>query len=242
MAGSGKSRTFLIFRRDFNEYRKGKIMYIILAVLLIGAAACGFGMVSTAGGANAPVDETGRQIWVNILGTILILYSFLPQMISIPVFATRPLTYEKANGVAMSLLATEITPREIWTGKGLAIFVPGAIGSYLGMAIMTPFFLRIVQIPLTIFLCCFLVMPLAMLLMAIITVQLSMLKNVDLAIAPSYVVGFLLLALFPAGLQTGLLLPGMLPWTLTCAGTLILMLIIERILAAKLTVERIILA
>lgn len=242
MAGSGQSRTFLIFKRDFQEYRKSTIMIIILAVLVIGAIGCGIGMISAAGGDNAPRDEIGQRIWLNILGLVLIMFSFIPQMVCIPVFATRPLTYEKANGVVMSLLATETTPREIWTGKGLAIFIPGLIGSFLGMAILTPFFLSIIPIPASVLLCAFLVMPLAMLMMAIITVQLAMLKNVDLAIAPSYVVGFLLIALFVAGMMTGLLLPGTMPFTLTCVGILVLAVIIEQILASKLKIERIILA
>jgi len=242
MSGFSMRRMMLIFSRDFNEYRKTKILPILLAVLVIGAVVCGITMTSSTSGNEELATPMGQGMWISILGTVLMMFSFLPQMICIPVFATRPLTYEKANGVAMSLLATEITPREIWTGKGLAIFVPGMIGSLLSLGILTPFFLSIVPIPVTVFICAFVVLPLAMLLMAMITVQLSMIKSVDLAIAPSYIFGFLLMALFPVGALTGVFVPGSTAFLLVCLGILLIALVAERILAAKTTIEKVILA
>lgn len=217
-------------------------MKVILGILVISALVLGITMTNSASGKPELQVPEGRQVWTSVLGTILIMFSFLPQMICIPTFATRPLTYEKASGVVMSLLATEITPRQIWTGKGAAIFVPGCIGSYLGMLILLPFFNCIVPLPWTLYVCAFLIMPLAMFLMAMITVQLSMLKSVDLAIAPSYVVGFLLMALFPAGAMTGLFAPGTIVFTLVCIGILAIALAVEQVLASRMTVEKVVLA
>ena len=137
-----------------------------------------------------------------------------------------------------------ITRRQFlkWTGKGLAIFLPGLAGTYLAQIIALPFFFSIVPLPATVLLCSLVIMPLAMYLLSVITVQLSMIKSVDLAISPSYVCGFLLMALFPIGAITGLFCPGSTAFLLVCLGVLAAVFIAERILAANTTIEKIILA
>ncbi len=235
------SNVFLIFSRDFKEYRKRRVLWIFLLFFLIGAVGCGRGMISAASGIHDTSAE-GRELWLMILGNVLVLFPMVPQFISIPLFSTTPLTYEKANGVVMSLLATELKPAEIWMGKSLAIFLPGMIAGYTSFWILLVCFESIIAIPIPVMVCAGLLMPMSMWLLSIITIQVSMVKSVEKAIAPSYILGFLLLALFPAGSITGVYIPGKIAFTIVCLLVLGLFLVTERILASKMTVESIILA
>lgn len=233
---------FLIFTRDFQEYRKKKIMWIFIAFFLIGSIICGSGMISVANQIQDTNSAKGQEIWLMILGNVLVLYSIIPQIISIPLFSTTPLTYEKANGVVMSLLATEMKPSQIWIGKSLAIFFPGLVASMGSLLIMLPCFMTIITIPISVILCAFLILPISMLLLSMITVQIAMIKSVEKAIAPSYILGFLLLAVFPAGSFTGAYLPGSMAFTMICLVILAFFLLIELMITRKTTIEKIILA
>lgn len=217
-------------------------MWIFIVLFLIGSIGCGIGMVFVANGIQDTNSAKGQEIWLMILGNVLVLYSIIPQIISIPLFSTAPLTYEKANGVVMSLLATEIKPAEIWIGKSLVIFFPGLLASMGNLLIMLPCFMTIVTIPLSVILCAFLILPISMFLLAMITIQIAMIKSLEKAIAPSYILGFLLLAIFPAGSFTGGYLPGSIAFTMICLAIFVFFLVVELMTVHKTTIEKIILA
>lgn len=232
---------FLVFSRDFQEYRKRKILWIFILFFIVGSIGCGTGMISAAARINDS-SARGHDIWLMILGNVLVLYSIIPQIISIPLFSTTPLTYEKANGVVMSLIATQLQPAEIWLGKSLAVFVTGFVTGIISLVILLVSFETITAIPVSVILCAFVFLPIAMWMLSIITIQVSMVKSVEKAIAPSYILGFLLLAFFPAGAFTGAYVPGTVQFTVICFVIMALFIVVEIVLAKKITVENIILA
>ena len=61
----------------------------------------------------------------NYLGLTLFSTSFVSIGVFANVFAFRAMTREKARGNIQALLATPISPAEIWVGKSLAVFLPG---------------------------------------------------------------------------------------------------------------------
>lgn len=242
MSTKRKSAAKLLFERDLKENSKSMVMWVFAAIMIISAIAiaiCMTGVASTMGDLSG---ENDRNAWSIILGNVMIMYSFVPQIISIPLFSTKPLTYEQANGVVMSLLATEISPKQIWRGKGLAIFMPGCVISYICMLILTPAFMSIVKLPVTFLLCAFIIMPVATLLLSMITIQIALIGSVEKSISPAYILGFLFMALFPIGSITGMYVPQSIAFCLLCIVVLFLFFVAERLLAAKTTIEQIIIA
>jgi ABC-2 type transport system permease protein len=228
----------LLFSRDLGEYLKSKLTFCLIIFFILSAVMLGFGMYNVAKGMDDLHSEKGYQIWTTILGTVLIMYSFVPYIICIPALATKPLTYEKAGAVVMSLLATQLRPADVWRGKGWALFFPAFISSYASMGVLLIFFMQIVTLPVTVLACCFCIMPITMLLFSMITIQLYMTKSVDLAIAPSYVAGFLIAAIFVVGAITGLFAPGSITFLLVCICIFVITFIIEKALGLNTTVEK----
>jgi ABC-type Na+ efflux pump permease subunit len=63
----------------------------------------------------------------NAMGVTLFCASFISIGIYSSVFSYQSLVREKARGNIQALLATPVSPREMWMGKSLAVFIPGLI-------------------------------------------------------------------------------------------------------------------
>jgi ABC-type Na+ efflux pump permease subunit len=63
----------------------------------------------------------------NAMGITLFCASFISIGIYTSVFSYQSLVREKARGNIQALLATPISPREMWLGKSLGVFLPGLI-------------------------------------------------------------------------------------------------------------------
>jgi ABC-type Na+ efflux pump permease subunit len=63
----------------------------------------------------------------NALGITLFCASFISIGVYTSVFSYQSLVREKARGNIQALLATPVSPREMWLGKSLAVFIPGLI-------------------------------------------------------------------------------------------------------------------
>ncbi|MDD5287769.1 MAG: ABC transporter permease subunit [Dehalococcoidales bacterium] len=68
-----------------------------------------------------------RLVIYNYLGLTLFTTSFLCMGVYANVFAFQSLTREKSRGNIQALLATPLTPGDIWIGKSLAVFLPGLV-------------------------------------------------------------------------------------------------------------------
>jgi ABC-type transport system involved in multi-copper enzyme maturation permease subunit len=118
-----------VLRRDLKEMRRSKaflLLVIIFAVITIGAA------VGASIGLNRWLEpgiewEVPKPALELIIGLIVYLVTLFALMMFIWMFTSEPITKEKANGNIESLLATPLTPKAIWMGKSLAVFLPAFV-------------------------------------------------------------------------------------------------------------------
>jgi ABC-type transport system involved in multi-copper enzyme maturation permease subunit len=198
----------VVFDRDVRDFL-GWNAYRVIVVLFAAA---------TVGIAVATVLEFRSRGWLHagsatgpaggILANVILLVAIAPLLVTTPLFASEPLAKEKSNGTIACLLATALWPRDVWLGKGLAVFVPGAVVSVVcaaalaavvGVAGGAP--AASAYVPLLVD--ALFVTPLLFCGLTAFTMQLSMIASPELAIAPSYLVGFALLIGLPLGTLTG---------------------------------------
>ncbi len=205
------SKTGIILQRDFTELRKTNTFLIISIV---------FSAVTIATAVSVSII-LNRQEWIGekaaepILGLIIGLMAyFLPLsilMVFIWAFSNLPVVREKAGGNIASLIATPLSPKEIWLGKSLAIFIPGyVISVILTMIVLLTVNLSVIVpatgdflFPLPLFLVSLVWNPLLLLGLLLFIILFSLSKNPDIAIAPSFLVGFGLTMGIPLGMAMG---------------------------------------
>lgn len=205
------SRTGIIFKRDFRELRKTNTFLTISIV---------FAVITIAIAVSVSII-LNRQEWIGekeaqpILEVIISLIGyFLPfsiLMTFIWAFSSLPVVKEKVNGNIASLMATTLTPKEIWLGKSLAIFIPGyAISVISTMIVLLAVNLSVIVpttgnfvFPLPLFLVSLLFNPLLLLGLLLFIILFSLANNPDIAIAPSFLVGFGLMMGIPLGMAMG---------------------------------------
>jgi len=205
------SKTGIILKRDFREFKQTNTFLIICIV---------FAIVTIAIAVSASIILS-RQDWIGgkeaapVLGLIIGLITyFLPftiLMTFIWAFASMPIVKEKASGNISSLLATILSPKEILWGKSLAIFIPAYIISVISSVIVllavnlsvivpsTGNFL----FPLPLFLVSLIINPLLLLGLLLIIILISLAGNPDIAITPSFLVGFGIMMGIPLGMAMG---------------------------------------
>lgn len=225
----------IVLRRDFRELRQSNAFRIII----IASAAI---TVAAAAGISIVLE---RQEWVGEaaaapgleLITGLIAY-FMPLLVLITFiwsFATLPITKEKVNGNIECLLATPLTPRSLWLGKCLAVFLPGyvisAIAALLVLLAVNLFAINPAAghfvMPAPALLTGFIINPLLFFGLLAFIVLFSLAGSPDIAIAPSFILGFGLMIGLPLGLATGTVDPA--SWTFALwylVGTAIVLVIV----------------
>jgi ABC-type Na+ efflux pump permease subunit len=204
-------KILLVFRRDFNEIRSSTAFRIIVAVVAVVTVV-----------ASVAISIALRlQSWYGVpeatpvLDLIIGLVAyFLPLFVLITfiwAFSSFQVIAEKANGNIECLLATPLSPMALWIGKGLAIFLPSYILSVIASCIM----LLAVNLaavlpgwdtfilPGPALVNGLVVNPLLFFGMLLFIVLFSLANNPDVAIAPSFLIGFGLMIAMPVGLMTG---------------------------------------
>ena len=121
-----------VLQRDLKDLRRTnafRIVAIVFTVLTIGAAVgASIGLNRWEWLGQAPPEITNPMLEF-IMGLTVYFLTFFALISFIWAFTSDPITKEKANGNIESLLATPLSPKAIWMGKSLAIFLPGfAIG------------------------------------------------------------------------------------------------------------------
>ena len=112
--------------------------------------------------------------------------------------ASLPVTKEKVNGNIESLLATPLSPKAIWMGKCLAIFLPAFVICIVStlVIVLAVNFVAIVPatgtlfLPAPVLLTGFLFNPLLFFGLLSFIILFSLANNPDIAIMPSFLVGF----------------------------------------------------
>jgi ABC-2 type transport system permease protein len=240
----------IVLRRDFNELRQTnafRILVITSAVIAIGIA------VGTSI-ALSKVEWLGLEAAKSMLDLImgLIIY-FLPFSILISfiwAFASMPITKEKVNGNIESILATPLSPRAIWMGKCLAIFLPGFVISVIFtlIVLLAVNFAAIIPaisvffLPVPVLLTGLLFNPLLFFGLLSFIVLFSLANNPDIAIMPSFLLGFGLMIGMPVGIAIGAI--DLASWSFTLwylAGTIVAWAVIGY-LSRLLTKEQIVLS
>ncbi|MDD5622990.1 MAG: ABC transporter permease subunit [Actinomycetota bacterium] len=201
----------IVFHRDFKELRQTRAFLIIViafAVITITAA-----MVASFTLKNQEWlrVKAARPLLELIMGLIAYFLPLFILMTFIWAFSSFPIVKEKVNGNIESLLATPLGSKEIWIGKSLAIFIPGFIISTVSTLIVLAA-INLIAIkpaagtfffPVPMLITAFLVNPLLFFGLLLFIVLFSLANNPDLAIAPSFIVGFGLMMGIPLGVASG---------------------------------------
>jgi ABC-2 type transport system permease protein len=201
----------LVCRRDLNEMRATAAFRIIVA----------FTIIITAIAAVAISIALHLQSWYGapeaapildlILGLIAYFFPLFILITFIWAFASFPITSEKVNGNIECLLATPLSPKELWVGKGLAIFLPGYLISLIASCIvlLTVNFAAVLPgweifiLPGAALVNGLVINPLLLFGILSFIILFSLADNPDVAIAPSFLIGFGLMIGIPVGLMTG---------------------------------------
>jgi len=205
-------RITIVFNRDFREQRQTSSFLIIVIV---------FTIITTTAAVVTNII-LGRQEWLQIKMIALpmleliigIMAYYLPLLILMTfiwAFSSLPIIKEKVNGNITSLCATTLTPKEIWIGKSLAIFLPGFFISVVSTLIVLLSINLItvrpatgdILLPVPLMITSLLINPLLFLGLLLFIVLFSLARNPDIAIAPSFIVGFGLMMGIPLGMVTG---------------------------------------
>jgi len=201
-----------------------------------------------------------RQEWIGlgaarpvlelIVGLIAYFLPLTVLMTFIWAFSSLPVVKEKINGNISSLLATTLRPKEIWLGKSLAIFIPGYVISIIStMIVLLVVNLSVIVpatgnflLPLPLFLVSLILNPLLLLGLLLFIILFSLANNPDIAIAPSFLVGFGLMMGIPLGIALGTI--NLVSWSFSLwylAGVIIVWIIVF-FLTRLLTKENIVLS
>lgn len=201
----------LVFRRDFHEMRATaafRIMIAIVAVITVGASVAISIALRLQSWYGVPEAAPVLDLIVG-----LIVY-FLPLFVLIAfiwAFASLPVINEKANGNIECLLATPLGPKTLWMGKGLAVFLPSYVISIItsGIVLLAVNLAAVLPgwdmfvLPGPALVNGLIINPLLFFGLLPFILLFSLANNPDIAIAPSFLIGFGLMIGVPVGLMTG---------------------------------------
>jgi len=225
----------IIISRDYKELSRSnafRIMLIISIVIIVGGSV---GISIALHGQEWPDRQVAFSILEMVVSLILYFLPLVILMFFIWAFASLPVIKEKVNGNIESLLATPLRPLDIWMGKCLAIFLPGLIISIIAVFLIILSVNLFAVIPAT----GKFVMPVPALVSGLLLNSLlffgllafiilySLAGNPDIAIAPSFLVGFGLMIGIPLGMGIGVI--NLASWTFTLwylGGTVIIWIIV----------------
>ena len=243
-------KTGIIFKRDFRELWKTNTFIIISIVFSVVTIVLAVTVSIILQKQEWIGQREARPMLELILG--LIAY-FLPLTVLITfiwAFSSLPVVKEKVNGNIASLMATTLTPREIWWGKSLAIFIPGYVISFIStMIVLVVVNLSVIVpatgdflLPIPLFLLSFILNPLLLLGLLLFIILFSLANNPDIAITPSFLVGFGLMMGIPIGIATGAINLASWSFSLWYLAGVIIVLIAIFFLMRILTKENIVLS
>jgi ABC-type transport system involved in multi-copper enzyme maturation permease subunit len=205
------SGVMIVMARDFREIRRGTAFRIMLAIIAAITLAAAAGIIL----GLREQSWLGQPQAIPILELIMALVAyFIPLAVLISfiwVFAGFSVVREKVNGNIECLLATPLTPGAVWMGKCLAIFLPAFILSVIAAMLVVLVTNFIVIMPSVgqfmpaapALLTGLLINGLLFLALLSFIILFSLAGNPDVAIAPSFLIGFGLMIGIPLGLATG---------------------------------------
>lgn len=243
-------KTGIVLQRDFKELRRTSAFLIIVIVFSIATIAAVL-IASILLNRHNWVMETAARPMLEMI--ISLIAFFLPLSILITfiwAFASLPIIKEKVNGNITSLLATPLSPGEIWIGKSLAIILPGLIISTIStVAVLLAINFIIIRpavgnfvLPLPALVTGLLINPLLFSGLLFIIILLTLANNPDLAIAPAFIVGFGLMMGIPLGMAAGAINLASWSFSIYYLGGALVIWVISCLLLRLLTKENIVLS
>jgi ABC-type transport system involved in multi-copper enzyme maturation permease subunit len=208
-------RFSLIAVRDLHDLTSGVAFRILSAVLLALAAvlAAGAALLRLAP-PGCIADTPGCPTPTMLVGTMLYFATFLPFVVFLWVFAGAILIKEKSTGHLETLLATPVSTKALWLAKTAVIALPGLVIAGVSSALIVISLAGVglvrpdvapVSIPAPLLVVCWLGNPLLLSGLGAATTVLSMRASPDVAIVPSFAVGFGLMVAIPAGVAVRIL-------------------------------------
>ncbi|MCJ7471255.1 MAG: hypothetical protein MUP02_00385 [Actinobacteria bacterium] len=243
-------KTGIILKRDFRELKQTNtflIISIVFAVITIAIAVSVSIVLSKQEWVGQKAAEPVLEIIISLIAYFLPLAIL---MTFIWAFSSLPVVKEKVNGNIASLIATTLTPKEIWLGKSLAIFIPGYIISIIStMIVLLTVNLSVIVpatgnflLPLPLFLTSLIFDPLLLFGLLLFIILISLAYNPDIAITPSFLLGFGLMMGVPLGMAVGAINLASWSFSLWYLMGVIIVWIIVLLLTRLLTKEKIILS
>lgn len=242
--------TNIVFRRDLKELLKTSTFMIVGIIFAAVTVAASLILVFVLRSQDFFSNEYTKSIPETIIGLISYFLSLTVLMTFIWSFANYLIIKEKARGNIESLLATPLSPKDILFGKSFAIFLPAYIISFFSYFIILSSVNFAVIFPETgeflfpvqALLISFIINPIFFMGLLLIIIVFSMAGNPDIAIAPSFIVGFGLMLGIPLGVATGNI--NMLSWSFViwCLAGAVLMWIVAIFSFRLLTKENIVLS
>ena len=233
-----------------NNFRSKTVIIIWYgtALLILVALAALFGILLIAPEVNkVSPDRAKLELY---LGIIMFSASALGVGINLNALGFTSMIKEKSRGNIQSLLATPVRLKDIWIGKSLAIFIPGYVISVIStMIVLLAVNLSVIVpttgdflLPLPLFLLSLILNPLLLLGLLLFIILFSLANNPDIAITPSFLVGFGLMMGIPLGMATGAINLSSWSFSLWYLAGVIIVWIIVLLHARLLTKEKIILS
>lgn len=205
------NRISIVMKRDYRELRQTtafRIMVIVAVAVVLAAAmgiSIGLNLQSWLG------EPAARPMLELFVGLVVYLLPFSVLIAFIWAFANLPVIKEKVNGNIESLMATPLSPRDLWLGKTLSIFLPAYTISIVAAMIVVLVVNLAVVLPATgefilalpALVLGFVINPLLFLGLLLFMILFSLANNPDIALAPSFILGFGLMMGMPTGLGLG---------------------------------------
>ncbi len=195
----------VLFRKDWEELSHSPAFRVICILYIL----LGLGLSLLFKGISMSVYPLETSLMQFLLSAGTYSMAFLPAMTLIWTFAPTLITREKSSGTLEVLLAGPLTPQELLISKGILIILPAWI---LGLISMIPGVLTLAALAsdlpgtlfsLSIFINALILVPLMFLLLTVLMVLITSVNNGDLAILPSFVIGFGIMILVPLGQESG---------------------------------------
>lgn len=240
----------IVLRRDFKELRQTNAFRIMVIASAVITIACAVG-VSIALSRQAWLrEEAARPLIELIVGLITYFITLFVLISFIWAFASLPIVKEKVNGNIECLLATPLSPKKLWMGKCLAILLPGYAISVITtlVVVLVVNFTTIIPalgyfvLPVPVLLTGFVINPILFFGLLSFMVLISLANNTDIAIAPSFIIGFGLMMGLPIGIGTGIINLASWAFALWYFVSAVIMWIVVGYLSRLLTKENIVLS
>ena len=207
-------RISIVFHRDLRELRKTvSFLIIVIVFIIITITAAVLIGILLKRQEWLQIKEAAKPMLELVIGLTAYFFPLFILMTFIWSFANFPIIKEKVNGNIESLLATALSPKEIFIGKSLAIFLPGfTISTISTLIVLLSVNLTAIRpitgsffMPVPLLLTSLIINPLLFLALLMFIVLYSLARNPETAIAPSFIVGFGLMMGIPLGVATGVI-------------------------------------